>query len=67
VSDRVAQYSAKACHKLALTAARSYREHMADLAALPPIIAWNQRIDLARAIADIDQPKGNCSPPGWNG
>jgi len=30
---------------------------MAALARLSPVDAWNQRIDLARAIADIDQPK----------
>jgi uncharacterized protein (DUF2252 family) len=57
VSGRVAQYSKKASRKLALTAARAYREYMAELAALPPVIAWNRRIDLAKAIADIDQPK----------
>ena len=41
---------------LAPTAARSFREHMADLAGLLPLTAWNRRIDLARAIADIDDP-----------
>ena len=57
VSGRVAQYSEKAARGLALSAARSYREHMAALARLSPVDAWNQHIDLARAIADIDQPK----------
>jgi uncharacterized protein (DUF2252 family) len=57
VSGRVAQYSEKACRKLALIAARTYREHVAELAALPPAVAWNRRIDLARAIGDIEQPK----------
>jgi uncharacterized protein (DUF2252 family) len=57
VSGRVAQYSEKACRKLALQAARTYREHMAELAALSPAVAWNRRIDLAQAIRDIDQPK----------
>jgi uncharacterized protein (DUF2252 family) len=57
VSGRVAQYPEKASRKLALTAARAYREYMAELAALPPVIAWNRRIDLVKAIADIDQPK----------
>src|SRR6201996_6207305 len=33
VSGRIAQYSEKACRELALTAARTYREHMAELAA----------------------------------
>jgi uncharacterized protein (DUF2252 family) len=57
VAGRVAQYSEKAARRLARTAARSYREHMAELARLPPVGAWNRRVDLARAIADIDQPK----------
>jgi uncharacterized protein (DUF2252 family) len=58
VAGRVAQYPEKAAVRgLARTAARSYREHMAELARLPPVDAWNRHIDLARAIADIDQPK----------
>jgi len=57
VAGRVAQYSDKAARQLARTAARSYREHMAELARLSPVGAWSRRIDLARAIADIDQPK----------
>src|SRR3984885_10861324 len=57
VSGRVAHYSEKAARGLAYSAARSYREHMAALARLSPVNAWNQHIDLARAIADIDQPK----------
>src|SRR5271165_6590141 len=57
VAGRVAQYSEKAARSLARTAARSYREHMAELARLPPVVAWNRHIDLARAVADIDQPK----------
>jgi len=54
VAARVAQYSEKAACALARTAAQSYREHMAELAVLSPIDAWNRRIDLVRAIADID-------------
>jgi uncharacterized protein (DUF2252 family) len=57
VSGRVAQYSDKAARRLARIAARSYRRHMAALAGLPPVEAWNRRIDLARAIADIDDVK----------
>jgi uncharacterized protein (DUF2252 family) len=57
VAGRVAHYSEKAARGLAHTAARSYREHMAALARLPPIDAWNQHIDLARAIADVEQAK----------
>jgi uncharacterized protein (DUF2252 family) len=57
VAGRVAQYSEKAARKLARIAARSYREHMAELAALSPVGCWNRRIDLASAIADIEEPK----------
>jgi uncharacterized protein (DUF2252 family) len=57
VAGRVAQYSEKAARDLARTAARSYRKHMAKLAWLSPVDAWNSRVDLARAIAAIDQPK----------
>ncbi len=57
VSGRVAQYSEKAARKLAYAAADLYTGHMAELAALPPLAAWNQRINLAEAIAGIDKPK----------
>jgi len=57
VAGRVAQYSERAARDLAHSAARSYREHMAALARLPPLDAWNRRVDLAQAIAHIDQPR----------
>lgn len=57
VAGRVAQYPEKAARGLAHTTARSYREGMLKLAGLPPIDAWSQHVDLARAIAEIDQPK----------
>jgi uncharacterized protein (DUF2252 family) len=57
VSGRVAQYSEKSARGLAYSAARSYREYMAALARLSPVNAWNQHIDLAHAIADIDPSK----------
>jgi uncharacterized protein (DUF2252 family) len=57
VAGRVAHYSEKAARGLANTAARSYREHMAMLARLSPVDAWNRHVDLAQAIAHIDEPK----------
>jgi uncharacterized protein (DUF2252 family) len=57
VAGRVAQLSKKECRALACTAARSYRQYMADLASMPPIVAWSQRIDLVKAVADIDSLK----------
>src|SRR3984885_2751162 len=49
VAGRVAQSSRKECMALARTAARAYREHMAELAPLPPLVAWSRCIDLAEA------------------
>jgi uncharacterized protein (DUF2252 family) len=57
VAGRVAHYSGKAARRLALSAARSYREHMTVLARLPPVVAWNRHIDLGQAIAQVDEPK----------
>jgi uncharacterized protein (DUF2252 family) len=57
VAGRVAQFSKKECMALACTAGRAYREHMAELAPLPPLVAWSRRIDLIEAIADIDSAK----------
>src|SRR5271165_1292629 len=54
VAGRVAQYSEKAACALARTAARSYREHMAEMARLPPVVAWNRRIDVAGIIDGIE-------------
>ncbi len=57
VAGRVAQSSKKECKRLAFNAARAYREHMAELAPLPPLEAWSRRIDLTHAIAGIDSAK----------
>ena len=57
VAGRVAQMPEQQCRRLARTAARSYRKHLADLTGLPPIEAWSTRIDLTAAIADIDCAK----------
>lgn len=57
VAGRVAQYSEKAARGLALATVQSYREHISMLARLPPVEAWNQHIDLAQAIARIDDAK----------
>ena len=57
VAGRVAKCSEKAARGLAHSATRSYREHMAALARLPPVDAWNRHVDLAGAIAHIDEPK----------
>jgi uncharacterized protein (DUF2252 family) len=53
VAGRVASLAEKACRKLARSSVRRYREHMGELAGLAPLTAWNTRIDLAGAIADI--------------
>ncbi len=56
VAARVDSYSEKSARRLARAATQAYREHMAQLAALPPLAAWNSRIDLNAAIGDINSP-----------
>jgi len=57
VAGRVAGCPSKAARNLARAAVRAYREHMAALAPLSPLAAWNNRIDLEQAVADIDPSK----------
>ena len=57
MAGRAAQSSKKECVTLARSAARAYREHIAELAPLPPLVAWSRRVDLAQAIAEIDLAK----------
>jgi len=57
VAGRVAKASDRECRQLARTAAKSYRRHLGKLALLSPFAAWNSRIDLAAAIADVDSNK----------
>ena len=57
VAGRVASYAENSARDLARVAARSYRTQMAALAALPPVVAWSLRIDLAAAIAEIEPHK----------
>src|SRR5271166_393078 len=57
VAGRVAAMPDRDCRRLARTAAKSYRRHLGKLALLSPFAAWNSRIDLAAAIADVDSNK----------
>ena len=57
VSGRVGSSSEKECRQLAALAARSYRQHMRQLAPLPPLDVWSTRIDMSAAIAGIDAAK----------
>ena len=57
VAGRVARMSGRECRRLARTSTESYRRHLAQLALLSPLDAWSSHIDLAAAIADIDQAK----------
>jgi uncharacterized protein (DUF2252 family) len=57
VAGRVAKIPKRECRRLARTAARYYRGHMARLARMRPLDAWSTRIDLAGAIADVDPGK----------
>jgi uncharacterized protein (DUF2252 family) len=57
VAARVAGSSDRAARRLAVCAARSYRLRIGELAVMPPVLAWNQPVDLRRAIGDIDDDK----------
>ena len=57
VAGRVAGASDRESRRLARTATKTYRRHLGKLALLSPLDAWNSRIDLADAIADIEPPK----------
>ena len=57
VAGRAVAMPDRDCRRLARTAAKSYREQLFDLARLTPLDAWNMRIDLVGAVADIDSPK----------
>lgn len=57
VAGRVAQLGDKDCRALARAAARAYRQHTARLAALPPLQAWSSRIDLAKAVSEVEPSK----------
>jgi uncharacterized protein (DUF2252 family) len=57
VAGRVAGAADREARRLARTAVKTYRRHLGQLAGLSPLDAWNSRIDLAAAIADIDSTK----------
>ena len=57
VAGRVAHMPEDDCRQLARLAARDYRRHMARLARLQPLDAWDTRIDLAAAIEEIGSTK----------
>lgn len=57
LAGRVGQFTQRQCRALAVAAARAYREFMADLAKLPPIVAWSRHIDLRKAMADVEPAK----------
>ena len=54
LAGRVGHLSERDCRRLARFAARDYRRRIKRLARLPPLDAWGSRIDLARAIDDIE-------------
>ncbi len=57
VAGQVAKMPERECWRLARAATLGYREHLADLADLPPLDAWGTRIDLKGAIADVNSAK----------
>ena len=57
VAGRVAAMPDRDCRRLARSVAKSYREQLLDSARFAPLEAWNMRIDLGGAVADIDSPR----------
>ena len=57
LSGRDQGLSEKACRDLAVTCAAQYRKHLARLARLAPLDAWQSTIDIRAAIAGIDDTK----------
>jgi len=56
-AGRVAKMPGRECRRLARTATKSYRQHLGELALMPPLDAWSSRIDLTTAIAEVDSNK----------
>lgn len=54
LAAREAGLKKSACHALAVRGTAAYREHVRALAVLTPLEAWNSRIDLLRAIGEIE-------------
>src|SRR5215467_13841031 len=57
VAGKVAGIPDRDCLRLARSAAKSYRQRLEELALLSPLAAWSSHIDLAAAIAGVDQNK----------
>jgi uncharacterized protein (DUF2252 family) len=57
LAGRIAGLGAGDCRRLARGAAVSYRATLAQLASMPPLDAWNVRVDLSAAIAGIEKAK----------
>jgi uncharacterized protein (DUF2252 family) len=47
----------KACRQLARSVATAYREHMAELARLDPLVAWRARVDVAGMLDGIEDTR----------
>jgi uncharacterized protein (DUF2252 family) len=54
VDARSRGLAAKACRQLARGVSAAYREHMAELARLDPLVAWRARVDVAGIVAGIE-------------
>jgi uncharacterized protein (DUF2252 family) len=57
VAARDARCADKKAKALAQGAARAYREFMRELGGQPPLEVWYARMDIAREIRNIDDPK----------
>jgi len=54
VDGRSRGLHAKACRHLARLVSQAYREHMAELSRLDPLLAWRARVDVAGIVDGIE-------------
>jgi uncharacterized protein (DUF2252 family) len=57
VDGRTRALPPKACRDIARTVTAAYREHMAELALLDPLVAWRSRVDAVGVFAGIDDAR----------
>ncbi len=57
LAGRHASLTERVSARAARAAVRAYREYMAELARKDPLAVWSERVDVAKVIADLEDPK----------
>jgi uncharacterized protein (DUF2252 family) len=57
VAARCRKLPERACRDLARKSVTAYRSHMTKLMRLDPQAAWHSRVDVVRAVENVDDPK----------